>query len=221
MRTFLAAAFLLASISLLNTASAGLNLTFSSPNPALYARKVNLFADRPEGCPPCFNCNLEDFQCHQFGKCNQANGKCICPPGFGGEDCKEPLCGSLARKLEDRPLRKADEETCDCDEGWGGINCNVCKADDACDALMPEGKDGVCYKQGLVQKQNFQMCDITNRKILDTVKPQRPQATFSCKNETAECNFQCKMSFTIANQAMHANNLNSLGRCERVLLLWT
>lgn len=69
----------------------------------------------------------------------------------------------------------------------------MCQTDNACNALMPEGKDGVCYKQGLVQKQHFQMCDITNRKILDTIKPQKPQATFSCKNETAECDFQCKI----------------------------
>lgn len=34
------------------------------------------------------------------------------------------------------------------------------------------------------------MCNITNRKIVDQLKDQIPQATFSCNAETEECNFQ-------------------------------
>ncbi|KAK7525409.1 ATP-binding cassette sub-family G member 2 [Phyllosticta citriasiana] len=143
--------------------------------------------DRPDGCPPCFNCNLEDFQCHQFANCSKSNGKCVCPPGFGGEDCAEPVCGSLADGGNRAPRT---DRYCNCRDGWEGINCNVCKDDLACNALMPEGIDGVCYREGLVVKQNFQMCDITNRKILDQLKEQKPQATFSCNAETEECNFQ-------------------------------
>jgi hypothetical protein len=45
----------------------------------------------------------------------------------------------------------------------------MCEKDQACDALMPEYK-GVCYKQGLVVKEMYQMCDITKRKILDLLK---------------------------------------------------
>ncbi|KAL8872503.1 MAG: hypothetical protein Q9174_001874 [Haloplaca sp. 1 TL-2023] len=143
--------------------------------------------DRPDGCPPCFNCNLEAFQCAQFGGCNKYNGKCSCPAGFGSDDCSKPLCGSLAQG-KDRPMREGDE--CDCTEGWGGINCNVCETDNACDAMMPEGKDGICYKEGIVVKENHQMCDVTNRKILDQLKEQKPQITFACNAEDATCNFQ-------------------------------
>ena len=57
---------------------------------------------------------------------------------------------------------------------------------------MPEGKGGVCYKQGLVVNENFQMCDVTNRKILDLLKEQKPQVTFTCNAEKKECSFQCK-----------------------------
>ena len=123
--------------------------------------------DRPANCPPCFNCNLEVFQCAQFSDCNKYDGKCACPPGFGAEDCAQPVCGSLARG-KDRELRKDD--TCNCDEGWDGINCNVCQTDQACNALMPEKTGGVCYKSGAVVKENHQMCDVTNRKILDQLK---------------------------------------------------
>ncbi|KAF2212378.1 hypothetical protein CERZMDRAFT_106161 [Cercospora zeae-maydis SCOH1-5] len=164
---------------------------FYTTNDDLLARNdpFNLFVreKRPEDCPPCFNCNLDDFKCMQYGNCTKSSGKCSCPSGFGGEDCSQPLCGSLADG-KDRLPREGDQ--CNCKDGWGGINCNVCETNDACNAMMPEGKDGVCYRGGLVQKENFQMCDITNRKILDTLKDKKPQATFSCNAERAECNFQ-------------------------------
>ncbi|KAL5338439.1 transporter, ABC superfamily [Aspergillus crustosus] len=142
--------------------------------------------DRPGDCPPCFNCQLEAFQCTQFASCDKYSGKCICPPGFGGEDCSNPVCGSLAD--HQRPPRK--DKYCSCEDGWEGINCNVCKTDDVCNALMPTGEDGVCYKQGVTVKENFQICDVTNRKILDQLKERKPQVTFSCEAEDKTCNFQ-------------------------------
>lgn len=148
--------------------------------------------DRPDGCPPCFNCNLEAFQCMQFGKCNKYNGKCSCPAGFGGDDCSIPLCDSLAQG-KDRTPRGGGQ--CECSEGWEGINCNVCTTDDACNALMPDNEGGVCYKDFRVVKQNHQMCDVTNVKILDQLKEQTPQITFSCNAEDATCNFQCKSNY--------------------------
>ncbi|KAJ5175009.1 ABC transporter G family member [Penicillium canariense] len=74
--------------------------------------------------------------------------------------------------------------------GWSGINCNVCQSDNACNAMMPEGEGGRCYKQGVTVKENFQMCDVTNRKILDQLDGRKPQVTFSCKEEDKTCNFQ-------------------------------
>jgi ABC-type multidrug transport system ATPase subunit/ABC-type multidrug transport system permease subunit len=56
--------------------------------------------------------------------------------------------------------------------------------------MTPDGEGGVCYKQGVVVKENYQMCNITNRKILDQLKDQKPQATFSCNAEHETCNFQ-------------------------------
>lgn len=59
---------------------------------------------------------------------------------------------------------------------------------------MPDGEGGVCYKQALVVNENYQMCDVTNRKILDQLKDKKPQATFSCKAEDETCNFQCMVA---------------------------
>ncbi|KAL3475151.1 hypothetical protein BJX99DRAFT_162413 [Aspergillus californicus] len=142
--------------------------------------------DRPADCPPCFNCQLDAFNCTQYASCDRYSGQCLCPPGFAGEDCSTPVCGSLPDRQ--RPPRQ--DKYCSCDDGWEGINCNVCQTDNACNALMPTGEDGVCYQQGVTVKENFQMCDVTNKKILDMLGDQKPQVTFSCNDEDKSCNFQ-------------------------------
>ncbi|SMQ45717.1 unnamed protein product [Zymoseptoria tritici ST99CH_3D7] len=188
----LCAAAIVSILSLPWTVHAGLqtNQYFTSNGDLLQrSDPFSLFERRPEDCPPCFNCNLDDFVCQQYANCTKSSGKCTCPPGFGAEDCSVPLCGSLADG-KDRLPREGDAP-CKCKEGWGGINCNVCEEDSACDAMMPgDTKGGVCYREGAVVKENYQMCDITNRKILDMLKEKKPQATFSCNAEREDCNFQ-------------------------------
>ncbi|KAJ6104696.1 ABC transporter G family member [Penicillium sp. IBT 18751x] len=154
---------------------------------SIIPRTSSIFDDRPPNCPPCFNCQLDSYNCTHFAPCNKYNGKCSCPAGFGGDDCSEPVCGSLADG-ENRAVR--DGATCKCKDGWGGINCNVCQTDSACDAMMPEGKDGACYKQGVTVNQNFQMCDVINKPILDMLGGRKPQVTFSCDAADNSCNFQ-------------------------------
>lgn len=55
---------------------------------------------------------------------------------------------------------------------------------------MPDDKEGVCYKEAIVVKENHQMCDVTNRKIIDQLKEKKPQITFSCNAVEDTCNFQ-------------------------------
>jgi len=167
---------------------------------------------RPDDCPPCFNCNLQDFQCHQFSNCTATTGRCSCVSGWGGEDCTTPLCGSLPSN--DRPPREG--ATCDCDDGWSGINCNMCDRDDVCNAMVPGGEGGVCYKGGLVVRENFQQCKVTNKQILDQLKGQIPEVTFSCTNSTGECAFQCTSYHAFSGRN---TDVCSLGRSERVFLL--
>ncbi|KAF1816860.1 putative ABC transporter [Eremomyces bilateralis CBS 781.70] len=210
-----------AALSLLPITFASAQQTFANFT-SIDLRPRTVFDDRPEDCPPCFNCNLDDFTCHQFANCSKASGKCICPPGFGGDDCSTPLCGSLADR--DRAPRAGD--TCDCNDGWTGINCNLCKTDNACNAFMPEGKGGVCYQQGLMVKENYQMCDITNKKILQQLKGKVPQATFACNADREECNFQfwvdekesfyCALDTCVWDVQMEANRNTTKYTCENI-----
>lgn len=49
------------------------------------------------------------------------------------------------------------------------------------DGKDDEEKQMTCYKGGLAVDRNFQMCDVTNRKIIDTIPNNKPpQVTFSC-----------------------------------------
>ena len=98
-----------------------------------------------------------------------------------------PVCGGLSDGIN-RPIRNGT--TCDCSDGWSGINCNMCTTDESCDAFMPEGLKGTCYKGGVLVKKNHQMCNVTNRKILDILNGKIPQVTFSCNATEATCNFQ-------------------------------
>ncbi|KAG0243696.1 hypothetical protein BGW41_001569 [Actinomortierella wolfii] len=98
------------------------------------------------------------------------------------------VCGGLSDG-KDRPQREG--KSCQCKEGWTGINCNVCTSDSACDALVPTGKNGTCYTGGLTVHENFQQCRVTNRKILDTLGPDQPPAiTFNCNGQNNTCDFQ-------------------------------
>ncbi|KAG9249075.1 hypothetical protein BJ878DRAFT_485421 [Calycina marina] len=152
------------------------------------ARAQNALIGVRDDCPPCFNCLLPAFTCGQYSECQQYDGKCSCPAGFGGEDCLWPVCGSLADG-KDRPQRAG--EYCDCKDGWTGINCNVCTTNHACNALMPEGEGGgVCYQNGEVVTTNYQMCDVTNVKIVEILEGKRPQVTFTCDAEDNTCDFQ-------------------------------
>ncbi|KAF8525935.1 hypothetical protein BU17DRAFT_83439 [Hysterangium stoloniferum] len=146
----------------------------------------------------CFNCLIPKFTCGQFGTCNPYDGQCKCPAGWGGIDCLLPQCGSLADGDERYP--RQDDKPCECKDGWEGINCNVCTTDRSCEGFpigLPTSPDDdgtasnmTCYRNGATVIQNHQMCNVTNRKILDMLPDRPPQVTFSCDNPSSTCQFQ-------------------------------
>lgn len=58
----------------------------------------------------------------------------------------------------------------------------------------------VCYKGGLAVERNFQMCDVTNRKIKDTIPDGKlPQVTFSCDANGPQSNASYSPSLDFMN----------------------
>ncbi|KNE55746.1 hypothetical protein AMAG_01623 [Allomyces macrogynus ATCC 38327] len=153
-------------------------------------------------CPPCFNCMLPAFPCRNEGQCSSSTGRCLCPAGFGGDDCTEPLCGALPDGNINRPIRTAPNAPCACSDGWTGINCNVCTRDSVCDALVPTGQNGTCYSGALAVTRNHHQCRVTNKKIVAMLKEQVPEVTMFCNatgaspdnrptpDATGRCGFQ-------------------------------
>ncbi|ORY99964.1 hypothetical protein BCR43DRAFT_128402 [Syncephalastrum racemosum] len=107
-------------------------------------------------CPPCFNCQLPTDTCTNAGQCDPS-GVCHCPAGWGGLDCSQPLCGSLASP--DRDPRTG--EHCACDNGWGGVNCNVCQNDQVCQGI--KGSNATCIKSAIGLKSMHAWCDTTSK----------------------------------------------------------
>ena len=180
-------------------------------------------------CPPCFNCMLPLFECKQFSTCNEFSGRCDCIDGFGGDDCSVPLCGSLEDDNNNRPQRSPNDSSCLCEDGWSGINCNICEQDNVCDIFMPdESVKGTCYKNGMIVNKLYQGCNVTNVKILQILNGKLPQATFSCDKKEDLCNFQfwideiesfyceldtCEFNFDINSNSSHYTCENVQCKC--------
>ncbi|KAH9949925.1 hypothetical protein B0H21DRAFT_725268 [Amylocystis lapponica] len=159
-----------------NTVGLGFSLNLGSNG---YGLSSSLVAnDRPDGCPPCFNCQLDVFSCGHFGECSNYDGQCKCPPGWAGIDCLTPQCDSLADGEKRR--QREDGKQCECKEGWGGVNCNGALALISSEVLDDDDIQGnmTCYKGGETVFQNHQTCKVTNRKILDMLPDRPPEFQF-------------------------------------------
>ena len=119
--------------------------------------------------------------------CSDIDGKCDCPIGFGGNDCGQVRCGSPPRGL-DRPLRNGP--TCNCDDGWGGINCNICQRDDVCDSMIPTKRNGTCYNSINPVRKNELLCDIKNKAIVKLLGDKKAQLSFGCDKDNRKCRFE-------------------------------
>ncbi|CCH60931.1 hypothetical protein TBLA_0D04350 [Henningerozyma blattae CBS 6284] len=182
-------------------------------------------------CPPCFNCMLPIFECKQFSECNPNTGRCDCREGFAGDDCLTPLCGSLADDNSNRPMRSNETNTCkgQCDDGWSGINCNICEMDSVCDSFMPDSSiKGTCYRNGMIVNRVFEGCNVTNEKIIEILNGKLPQISFSCDKKKQECNFQfwideiesfycgldaCTFEYDLNKNTTHYNCENAKCKC--------
>ncbi|KAJ2740733.1 (ABC) transporter, partial [Coemansia sp. BCRC 34301] len=146
----------------------------------------------PEGCPSCFNCLYPGSVCAHNATCNQFTGRCDCPTGWTGEDCLQPACLSPLDEGK-RPAAKSGHchQDTECSPGWGGWNCNMCLADEACNKLNPTGEGGRCYNGSELITDVRGQCYIGN-KGLDKFLPEgvSPKMTFGCNKNSSMCDAQ-------------------------------
>src|SRR5436305_5566021 len=82
-----------------------------------------------------------------------------CPIGVGGSNCHLPLCGGRGREIRMPP--DPAKGICICDNGWSGINCNVCNKDASCIPLLQNSTQPVCLMNGKVTPEAmFKSCMI-------------------------------------------------------------
>ncbi|KAJ3212142.1 hypothetical protein HDU67_004012 [Dinochytrium kinnereticum] len=178
----------------------------SSPASPLSIRTL-----RPEECPPCFDCHLSGFPCVHFANCSDVNGKCVCPPGFGGDDCSVPLCDSLADG-DQRHQIPAGQQYCECDDGWFGNNCNVCSKDNVCSQMIIGDLPGVCYKSSMAVRQNFMQCQVTNEGVVKNLK-KSAEVTFTCDSWYGESDIESSSNRPL--EQLPAKNISTYS-CDKM-----
>ena len=181
--------------SLLNS-----DFVFNHNNPSLKTFFSNDTKHKCPPCPSCFNCNGGADVCENFSVCHEASGKCMnCPLGFGGENCGVPLCGSPVKKRRSPP---ENGRSCKCDDGWTGLNCNICARDSVCHD-MPEYNlfpvtDVGCYTGPVVKYHQFKKCSVSLDPYIEKLLGgKKASLTVDCKKsnpnsptEVVDCAFQ-------------------------------
>lgn len=115
-----------------SSSSSSVVASSAAPSPSTVTVTVTVSASNTSATQTPASYNCASSGCANFGVCS-GSGPCICPAGFGGDDCSSATCGSLNKSPTSRPL-KSSGSSCNCDSGFGGINCNVCKQQNACQA---------------------------------------------------------------------------------------
>ncbi|KAI8895868.1 hypothetical protein BC833DRAFT_567131 [Globomyces pollinis-pini] len=144
------------------TTQTTLNSTNISTSIYIQSTTRSIIQFTPTPLPPvhsCFDCKISG--CQNYGTC--IGGNCQCPDGFGGLDCIQPVCGSLATTNSLRPI--LDRNQCQCADGFDGLNCNICVKDDSCRYLpnAPLGASTLCNQSPRVwNEDHMSFCRISN-----------------------------------------------------------
>lgn len=143
-----------------------------------------------------------------------------CPPGLGGNGCEEATCNSTFVSPTSRILKSANSTACNrCDDGFGGLNCNVCKGLDSCDIRQTQVNRGV---KGITTSSSAQgqSNSLTSYSINDTLtcnnQPRAITATYlQCEVEQATLSALFPGNITITGiKVANVPNFTATGMAE-------
>ncbi|KAI9240579.1 MAG: hypothetical protein BYD32DRAFT_391687 [Podila humilis] len=118
----------------------------------------------PQTCIPPYDCSSNPKGCLNNGECTGQT--CTCMPGFGGSDCSLLACGSPLIDPSQRATVPAGGSCTQCDDGFGGFNCNICETDAACQSKAPSrtsfmgNEKMVCNKKPEAFYDTFMSCAV-------------------------------------------------------------
>ncbi|KDQ52639.1 hypothetical protein JAAARDRAFT_39890 [Jaapia argillacea MUCL 33604] len=167
--------------------------------------------------------------------------ECECKEGWGGINCN--VC-KTDEACHEFPLRTAPElrsaraqallRPSTSSSSLGGLGLGSALSlgiTNEGPVLGDDDDEGVanmtCYKGGETVFENHQMCNVTNRKILDMLPDRPPQVTFSCIKEDKTCSFQfwtaqvesfyCALDGCVSETKVGYDNVNTTSYgCEKI-----
>lgn len=143
-----------------------------------------------------------------------------CPPGLGGNGCEEATCNSTFVDPTLRALKSANSTTCTrCDDGFGGLNCNVCKGLDSCDIRQTQVNRGVkgVIKSSSAQGQSNSLADYSiNNTLTCNNQPRAITASYlQCDVEQATLSALFPGNITITGiKVANVPNFTATGMAE-------
>ncbi|ORX99568.1 hypothetical protein K493DRAFT_212395 [Basidiobolus meristosporus CBS 931.73] len=100
-------------------------------------------------------------------------GTCSCIPGFGGIDCGVLACNSSSTLGISRELAPSNGGVCNtCDEGFTGLNCNICTTNYGCSSQpqlykpLTTGEQMACNTKPEFVHQSYLQCPLTDPSLL-------------------------------------------------------
>lgn len=145
--------------------------------------------------------------CENYAFAN-SDGSCNCPLGFGGPTCSELGCGGTILEGPERPYTSTSsgfanltQAGCACENGWGGVGCNVCQRGGVCQSAFASVRNGTGLAAG---QSDPQLSGVVNGTLTCNTTPRVWAAGL------LSCNVQVSFSFLFSQYQKNTSSVFDL-----------